>query len=128
MLEDHNPFTREAVIRALGRIRDDRAAEPLVSRLDDLFDRQAAGAALCALGQKAEGPILARLGRDRPADFHSRHQDDGARAEACKVLAVIGTRKSIPSLEKMAAEDDFRIKPEAKRAISAITARQAKKR
>jgi uncharacterized protein YjiS (DUF1127 family) len=105
---------RRAAMLALGRLQDGRAAEPLAARLEDLGDRQVAAEALKALGPSAEQAVLRRL----------RHPDDFVRVEACRVLKVIGTRDSLPALNKVVAENDFSVSPEAQNAVQAITARQ----
>jgi uncharacterized protein YjiS (DUF1127 family) len=105
---------RRAAMLALGRLKDGRAAEPLASRLEDLGDRQVAAEALKALGPAAEKAVLQRL----------RHPDEFVRVEACRVLKVVGTRDSLPALNKVVAENDLAVSPEAKNAIQAITARQ----
>jgi hypothetical protein len=105
---------RRAAMLALGRLKDGRAAEPLASRLEDLGDRQVAAEALKAMGPAAEQAVLRRLG----------HHDEFVRVEACRVLKVIGTRASLPALQKAVAENDFFVAPEAKTAAQAITARQ----
>jgi hypothetical protein len=52
------------------------------------------------------------------------HNDRDVRLAACEVLKVVGTRQSLPALEKVAAEKDFFLKPKAEEAIKTIKARQ----
>jgi predicted Zn finger-like uncharacterized protein len=106
--------TRSAAIRALGQLKDERAVEPLAERLTNFFDRHEASEALKAIGPTAEPALIKRL----------HHHDEDVRREACQILKVIGTRQSIPELEKVAAEKDFLLTRAAEEAIRAITARQ----
>jgi predicted Zn finger-like uncharacterized protein len=113
--------TRGDVMKALGHLKDERAAEPLAARLEDFFDQHFAEEALKEMGTIAEKAVLARL----------NHHDLQVRMAVCRVLAAIGTNQSIPALEKavaagkdpFAGENHF-VAMEAKRTIQAIKARQ----
>jgi predicted Zn finger-like uncharacterized protein len=106
--------TRGAAIKALGRLKDARAVEPIAERLEDFFERGEAIEALKKIGTPAEDAMIQRL----------RHTNGDVRQAACDVLKVIGTKKSLPILEKVAAENDFFLSPKAKEAIKAIEMRQ----
>jgi predicted Zn finger-like uncharacterized protein len=106
--------TRAASIRALGRLKDERAVEPIADRLEDFFERGEAVEALKKMGPAAEEAMIQRL----------RHTDGGVRQAACDVLKVVGTKRSLPILQKVAAENDFFLSPKAKEAIKAIELRQ----
>lgn len=106
--------TRDDAMKALARLKDERAAEPIAERLDDFSDLLSAVEALKQMGPAAEKAVLARLNHP---DMHVRHF-------IFEILKVIGTKRSIPSLEKVVAENDFFAAPEAKKAIQAIKARQ----
>jgi predicted Zn finger-like uncharacterized protein len=106
--------TRAASIRALGRLKDERAIEPIAERLEDFFERGDAAEALKKFGPAAEEAMILRL----------RHTDDQVRQAACDVLKVIGTKRSLPILQKIAAENEFFLSPKAKEAIKAIELRQ----
>ena len=106
--------TRGAAIKALGRLKDPRAVEPIAERLEDFFERGEAVEALTKIGPAAEDAMIQRL----------RHTNGDVRQAACDVLKVIGTKKSLPILEKVAAENDFFLSPKAKEAIKAIEMRQ----
>jgi HEAT repeat protein len=106
--------TRVNAIKALGPLKDERAAEPITKSLEDFFEQGEAVAALKKMGPAAEKAVLALL----------NHPDAGRRGQACDILKVIGTRQSLPLLEKVAAANDFFVSPAAKEAIRAIQARQ----
>ncbi len=110
--------TRRAAMKALGRIKDERAAEPLAERLEDFFDRHDAAEALKQMGPVAEKAVLARL----------NHHDWQVRQPVCEILQVIGTKQSIPALEKVAADNNQQtrilVAPKAREALQAIKARQ----
>lgn len=104
----------DTVIHALGRLKDERAAEPLARCLEDFSIQQEAHAALIAMGSVAETAVAKRL----------RHRDRDVREAACGILAVIGTKESIPVLEAEVAKKDFVTSGKAEDAIRAIKARQ----
>jgi predicted Zn finger-like uncharacterized protein len=106
--------TRGAAMRALGRLKDERAAGPIAERLAEFFDRHEAAEALKRMGPIAEKAVLNCL----------NHPDKQVRMEACSILGAIGTRQSLPALEKAAKSKDFLVSVHAKRAIEAINARQ----
>jgi HEAT repeat protein/predicted nucleic acid-binding Zn-ribbon protein len=106
--------TRVNAIKALGPLKDERAAEPITKSLEDFFEQGAAVEALKQMGPAAETAVLPLL----------NHRDAGRRAQACDILKVIGTRQSLPFLAKVAAENNIFSSPAAKEAIRAIQARQ----
>jgi hypothetical protein len=106
--------TRSVAIKALGRLKDERAIEPIADRLEEFFDRRAASEALKQMGPAAEDAVLKRL----------NHPDDQVCMAACDILKAIGTKRSLPALEKLMAGGNFLRTGRAKKAIQAITARQ----
>lgn len=106
--------TRKAAMLALGRLKDERAAEPIAERLDDIFERGEAVEALKRMGPAAEKAVLARL----------HHRDALVRQTVCDLLKEIGTDESVPALEKVVAEKNAFVSPKAKEAIEAINARR----
>jgi predicted Zn finger-like uncharacterized protein len=113
--------TRGEAMKALGRLKDERAAEPIAACLEDFFDRHEAEEALKSLGPMAEKAVLARLS----------HHDWQVRISVCDILGAIGTKQSIPPLEKVvdAGKDRFAgqnhiVSRKAEEAIKAIKARQ----
>jgi HEAT repeat protein len=113
--------TRPAAMKALARLRDERAAAPLAEMLASPFESKEAVKALVAIGPLAEAEVLPYL-------EHERYQ---AKTAACEVLKEVGTRKSLQPLEKALAKatrtmyGGFRDVAEAARAaIKAIKARK----
>jgi predicted Zn finger-like uncharacterized protein len=109
----NDEHARSAAIQALGRLKDERAVEPLAERLENFFSRHDAEEALKAMGPMAEKAVIPRL----------RHHDDGVRGSACEVLRAIGTKESLPALQVVVDEKNFFISPKAEEAIRAIKAR-----
>lgn len=91
-----NGFDARAAARALGKLRESRAAPVLAGKLTDMGWRVDAAAALKAIGKPAEKPV-SRLLQDR---------DWGVRLEACRILQEVGTQDSLESLEAAAARDE----------------------
>jgi HEAT repeat protein len=113
--------TRPAAMKALARLRDERAAAPLAEMLASPFESKEAVKALVAIGPLVEGEVLPYL----------EHTNYTAKAAACQVLKEVGTRKSLPPLEKALAKatremyGGYRDVSEAARAaIKAIKARR----
>jgi HEAT repeat protein len=112
---------RPAAMKALARLRDDRAIAPLAEMLANPFEGQEAVKALVAVGPLVEGEVLPYL----------EHENYMAKAAACQVLKEVGTRKSLPALAKAQAKatremyGGYRDVSEAARAaIKAIKARR----
>jgi predicted Zn finger-like uncharacterized protein len=108
--------TRREVCKALGQLKDARASEPVAERLEDPFGRHEAAEALKAIGPAAEKAVIKRL----------HHRDMWVREAAIEIIQVIGTRESIPALEKVVAENDVFLTRPAKEAIQTIKARTGK--
>jgi hypothetical protein len=104
------------LIRALGRLKDQRALDVLGDCLGDFFNRGDAANALRAFGPAAEKVVLKQI----------HHQDWQTQKLVCNVLAAIGTEASLPSLEAVVASRNILVDNEAKAAILAIKARQRK--
>jgi predicted Zn finger-like uncharacterized protein len=117
-LKDSNVFLQEAVVEALGKTRDPRAAEPVAERLTNFPLREAAVEALKRIGPPAEKAVLKYL----------THQDIFLRRDVCSILKEIGTRESIPALEELVNSKDLHISvqvaPAAREALEAIKARR----
>jgi predicted Zn finger-like uncharacterized protein len=109
-----NKDTRRDAVLTLGRLRDERAVEPLADCLEDFFVRHDAGVALKGYGPAAEGALVKRLG----------HRDHDVRWAACEILRETGTRASLPALEQVAADPEAGLRSRAREAIDAITARK----
>lgn len=106
---------RPSTIKALGRLKDERAIEPIADRLEDFFDRGEAVKALKNMGAMAEEAVIKRL----------QHPENDVRKAACDILKTIGTNKSIPALQKVVAEKNFFLTRPAEEAIRVIKARTA---
>jgi HEAT repeat protein len=113
--------TRPAAMKALARLKDDQATAALAEMLANNFENKEAVTALVAIGPLVEDEVLAYLDHDRY----------WAKAAACKVLREVGTRKSLPPLEKVLAKAQremyggYRdVADAARAAIKAIKARR----
>jgi HEAT repeat protein len=106
--------TRWAAYDALAKLKGPAAAEALAGRLkSNGGDRMFVRNALKALGPDAE-PFV------RP------YLDDGdwtLRVEACEVLAAVGTRDSVPALQKAATDANPNVSGAAQSALRAIARR-----
>lgn len=112
-LDCNNSLIRMEAIRTLGKFKDDRAAEPLAKRLAVFQDRMLASQALQQLGSAAEKFVQPFV----------RDQDLFARAEACKILGVIGTRASVDMLTEASQDTNGLVRQAARQALAAVQAR-----
>jgi hypothetical protein len=87
-------------IFALGQSRDKRAYEPLTHLLnaDDYVTKGFAAAALGHFGNPDAEPLLIQA-------LSSSHY--WVRVKACRALSMIGTRRAVPALERLAKDDRF---------------------
>lgn len=99
---------------ALAKIKDVRAIEPIAAALEDFATSSDAVEALPTFGVAAEDAVLKRL----------NHPDWRVRSRTCKVLAEIGTRKSVAALQDLAAEGNIFVAPDARLALRAIRDRE----
>jgi HEAT repeat protein len=113
LVADENVFIRRDSITALGKLQDERAAEPIAKRLTDFGDRGHAAQVLRQIGSKAEKAVIPYLS----------HSDWGVRMEACHILKDIGTKDSKPELEKAVKDSNGSVAGSAKEALTAISAR-----
>jgi RNA polymerase sigma factor (sigma-70 family) len=112
---------KPAIMRALGRLKDDRAIPVLAEMLADPFENKEAVTALIAIGPAAEDEVLRSL----------EHEQFMARVAACKVLSEIGTQKSLEPLQLTLSQANRQmyggyrdVAAAAKAAIAAIRARK----
>ena len=110
---DEDLWVRKAAMEALGRMKTSAAAQSIAARLTRLSDRGDAAKALKAMGAVAEPVVLP----------HLKDRDPWVRLEACKILAEIGTAKSLPYLEEFGGTGHGFDKPESEKAIKTIKAR-----
>jgi hypothetical protein len=112
---DDFPVVANSAMKALGRLKDKDAVEPLVAGLADLQKRQAAAAALKSLGVPAEREVRKAL----------EHAEWQVRLEAVRILKEIGTAESVATLKSVGTSDDNAlVKREAKEAAKAIEDRK----
>ena len=113
-LDDDSQIVANSAMKALGRLHATEAVERLVTNLAESRSRLAASEALKAIGADAEDQTLTAL-------------DDAewvVRLEACRILEVIGTEKSVERLRTASQEDENAlIRQVSKQAADAIEAR-----
>lgn len=102
-------MSREAAA-VLGKLKDERAVEPLANLLEDFALRGPAAEALRSIGSAAEDGLAAYV----------THPDPDVRREVCKILADVGTMKSVPELFKLEHDPDRGVYREADQAIRKI--------
>jgi HEAT repeat protein len=118
LLEGKADGQRAEVIAALGRLKEEKAAPLLVKCLGEVTDRTAAEKALTDIGSGSEKAILAEL----------KSNDKSLVRTACiRLLAKVGTKDSLPTLEDIAkdlgARSSKALMIEANKAIDAIKQR-----
>jgi hypothetical protein len=116
LLKDSDWETHRTAVKALGRIKDERAIEPLI---DDLARgmspvQQEAVAALVNIGSPAETAVLQM--------FKERNLE--TRRQACRLLQQIGTSKSIDPLKDLVSDPDQSLSQAAVEALRAIKFRE----
>jgi hypothetical protein len=111
--KESDAFVRGELFKTLGKLNDDRAIAPIVRWMDEFASRHDAIAALKQLGPKAEQAVLAEC-----ASTNREHLQ-----VVCEVLGEIGTKTSIPWLEKLSVHQDFFVKNHASRALKKVLAR-----
>jgi hypothetical protein len=100
---------RAAAIRALGNLKDERAIDPIAELLAKNEELGEVGDALKKLGPAAEKAVLKQL----------NHEVLLVRWKVCEILQAIGTKTSLPELEKVAKD----LGGPADQAITAIKGR-----
>jgi HEAT repeat protein len=107
----HGNAMCDLALEALGKIKDERAVPAMAAQLPNIFHREAARKGLEAMGSVAE----------KETSKYLLHQDAGVRALTWKIFAVIGSKESLPTLQKIAkAEPDRGVAQEAANALLAI--------
>jgi hypothetical protein len=108
---DNRFFVRKQAIKALGKYKDPRAAEPIADRLhEDGFEAEEA---LKEMGSIAEPALIARL----------QNPDSGTRRRACTILKDIGGLETLKAMRSIPADPDFGVRVAAQAAMKAIIAR-----
>jgi hypothetical protein len=108
--EEKDVFVKALAIEALGQLKDGKAAEAVANCLADLLLRYYAAKSLRAMGSPAEKAVLKMV----------EHKDAATRAEACKVLADIGTKASVPVLQNAAKDPNPGIANAANQALQIL--------
>ena len=122
-LNTKDQTTRTVVIKALGRLKDKRAAEPLadalamgqMDQLQNNYGRSGDAAdALVRIGAAAEPAVLGLL----------KERNNATRWQACGILKRIGTAKSLPALKELSLAPSKELSEAASEAYRSIEARQ----
>jgi len=116
MLKDADWSARQNAAKALGRLKDERAIQPLadlVARGSNMGS-QDASSALINIGAPAEKAVIALLS-ERNAE---------TQRQACSILQQIGTDASIDPLQKLVGDSEQQTSQAAVDAIRAIKQRQ----
>lgn len=113
-LKDERPMVVSCSMNALCKYKPKEAIKPVTQLLSNHFLRMSAEKFLKAAGPAAEDAVLTQI------DTH----DEWTRASVCHILRVIGTKKSIPALEKILAEAHGMVNHSAREALDAIKLRQ----
>ena len=102
-LRDDSPAVRMSAIKALTRLKAEEAIAPIAAKVNDPFTREPAMEFLKAAGPAAEPVVVKMLENLEPL----------VRRQAASVLKVIGTKQSIPALEKATEDPDVFVKKNA---------------
>jgi hypothetical protein len=113
MVEDKDVFVRWEAFKTLGKLKDERAAEPLARRLTVLQDRGFVSQAIQQLGSKAEKAVHPYL----------KEKDRSVRLTAAQILEKIGTKESKAALEEASKDENIGVASTAKRALQEIAKR-----
>jgi hypothetical protein len=116
LAKDSDWNARSSAIKALGKLKDERAIQPLadqIARGSSMYG-QDASAALINIGAPAEKAVLGLL---------AEHNLETQR-QACNILQQIGTAESLEPLQKLAGDSDQSISQAATEAIRMIKLRQ----
>ena len=112
------PLLNNEVFRALGSLKDSRAAVPVAMRLTDRRDREAAYLCLQEMGAAAEDVVIEIVPNNDPQ----------LSMAAVNLLAEIGTDKCLPMLRKAASKSlSPEIRKRAKSAIVRVRKRESEK-
>lgn len=109
-LDESALLVKLSAIDALGKLKDERAAEPLARLMAEPGPRVQAVKALQLLGAKAETAVAALL----------THPEPEVRQEACRLLKDAGTMNSLKALEVLRDDANKSVANAAKEAIAAI--------
>ncbi|HEX9047318.1 MAG TPA: HEAT repeat domain-containing protein, partial [Verrucomicrobiae bacterium] len=114
LLDDSVFSVRWAAIESLGRLHDGRAIAPLAKHFAARVDVAQTSTALEQFGAAAEESVIELLAS----------KNSEVRYAACRLLAVIGTKASVPALTTAASDGDGIVALLAKDALKTIEARR----
>lgn len=112
---------REAM-GALARFKEERAIPHLVRRLEDPCDRAAAAAALITFGRAAVPALQETLRGRRPSSDDEAPVSVERRAEAARLLGIIGDRTVVPLLSSYLGDPVPAVQLDAGLALVALAA------
>lgn len=118
---------REAM-SALARFKEERAIPHIVRRLEDPCDRAAAAEALRQFGAVAVPVLVATLAEGRPSASDEAPTSSERRAEAARLLGVIGDRSVVPRLVSCLDDSAAAVQREAGLALATLMARDTPNR
>jgi transposase-like protein len=108
---DNRVLIRHEAIKALAKIKDPRAVEPIVVRIkEDGFQVEDA---LKQMGPMAESALIERL----------TNPDSDVRRRVCSILKVIGGKETLKAMKSLPADPNFSVRVAANDAMSTIVLR-----
>jgi HEAT repeat protein len=113
-LDDSWPPVRSNAMEALCKYSPKQAIKPVAQQLLNLQTRGAAEKFLRASGPEAEDAVLS----------HVTNPDPWVRACVCELLESLGSKKSLPALEKAVTDDNWMVNGAARKSLAAIKARE----
>jgi HEAT repeat protein len=113
LLNHNEPDVRSAACEILAKIGSPRSYEPIAALLTNDRNRGPAANALIGFGPPAEDEVLKFV----------THSDRDTRSRACEILVKIGTKKSLPALEKATMDSDLLVRTYSTEAIAEIKKR-----
>jgi hypothetical protein len=117
LADDWGPV-QSAAMEALAKHKVKGAIKPVAHLLHNGHVRRSALQFLKTMGADAEDDILAQL---------IASSDDWVRADVCKLLGEIGTKKSLPELEKAVMDESWMVNGNARKALTQIKNREGMK-
>jgi hypothetical protein len=115
LLKDSDWSVRQPTVKALGRLKDERAIQPLVDQVargSNMYG-QDASSALINFGAAAEKAVIGLL-NERSIE---------TQRQACSILQQIGTSESLEPLQKLIGDSDQQVNQAAVDAVRAIKQR-----
>ncbi len=101
-------------VEVLCQYKPKEAIKPVARMLANGMTRGSAEKFLKAVGPDAEDAVLAQI----------KTHDDWVRASVCQLLGSIGTKKSIPALEKALLDESWMVNGNARKSLAAVKARE----